>query len=219
MDDERDVEALFEEIDDAVASTSQVVQAFGRELRATERSIGDTQEAVRGLDRSMGRNLRGAFDALIFDGERASDALRGMMQGLSNSVLNSALKPVQDAVGGGISGLVTKGIGSLLPFEKGGVMASGRVRAFAKGGVVTGPQTFPMRGGRTGLMGEAGPEAIMPLTRGADGSLGVRAEGGGGGSVHVTMNISTPDAESFRRSKAQVAAEMNRALARGKRNM
>jgi phage-related minor tail protein len=66
-------------------------------------------------------------------------------------------------------------------------------------------------------MGEAGPEAILPLQRGADGRLGV-ASGGGGGPVHVTMNITTPDVQGFRRSQSQVAAEMGRALARGQRN-
>jgi phage-related minor tail protein len=74
-----------------------------------------------------------------------------------------------------------------------------------------------MRGG-VGLMGEAGPEAIVPLARGADGKLGIRA-GGGGGNVSVTMNISTPDAASFRRSQSQVAAEMSRAIQRGRRNL
>ena len=83
------------------------------------------------------------------------------------------------------------------------------------GGVVRGPVTFPMRGG-TGLMGEAGPEAIMPLSRGSDGKLGVRAEGGR--AVHVVMNISTPDADSFRRSQSQIAAQMGRAMQRGQRN-
>jgi phage-related minor tail protein len=73
-----------------------------------------------------------------------------------------------------------------------------------------------MRGG-IGLMGEAGPEAILPLARGADGRLGV-ASGGGRGPVHVTMNITTPDVQGFRRSQSQVAAEMGRALARGQRN-
>jgi phage-related minor tail protein len=66
-------------------------------------------------------------------------------------------------------------------------------------------------------MGEAGPEAILPLARGADGRLGV-ASGGGAGPVHVTMNITTPDVQGFRRSQSQVAAEMGRALARGQRN-
>ncbi|MEM7295340.1 MAG: phage tail tape measure protein, partial [Pseudomonadota bacterium] len=74
------------------------------------------------------------------------------------------------------------------------------------------------RGG-TGLMGEAGPEAIMPLTRGADGKLGVRAQGGRGSAVNITMNISTPDVAGFRRSETQIAAQMSRALQRGNRNL
>ncbi|MGA9252609.1 MAG: phage tail tape measure protein, partial [Roseobacter sp.] len=72
-----------------------------------------------------------------------------------------------------------------------------------------------MRGGM-GIMGEAGPEAIMPLARGADGKLGVRGAGGGGNSI--VMNITTPDAQSFQRSQGQIAAQMTRALSRGQRN-
>lgn len=55
----------------------------------------------------------------------------------------------------------------------------GNVMPFASGGVVTSPTLFKFAGG-TGLMGEAGAEAIMPLKRGADGKLGVAASGGGG---------------------------------------
>jgi len=73
-----------------------------------------------------------------------------------------------------------------------------------------------MRGG-VGLMGVAGPEAVMPLARGADGRLGVRHTGSAR-SVNVVMNITTPDAEGFRRSQSQIAAQMGRALARGQRN-
>jgi len=80
---------------------------------------------------------------------------------------------------------------------------------------VSSPVAFPMRGA-TGLMGEAGPEAIMPLTRGADGRLGV--SGGGGRSVNITMNVSTPDVAGFQRSQGQVAAQVSRALSRGQRN-
>jgi hypothetical protein len=52
------------------------------------------------------------------------------------------------------------------------------------------PTTFPMAGGKTGLMGEAGPEAIMPLKRGANGKLGVQMEGGGGDTINVVQNFS-----------------------------
>lgn len=80
----------------------------------------------------------------------------------------------------------------------GGVYGGGEsYRAFAKGGaftnsIVTEPTNFRFaKGGGfgLGLMGEAGPEAIMPLKRTADGSLGVSAEGLGGGNVAMMMRV------------------------------
>jgi phage-related minor tail protein len=65
-------------------------------------------------------------------------------------------------------------------------------------------------------MGERGPEAILPLSRGADGKLGVAA-GAAARPVNVIVNVATPDADSFRRSEAQVAAAIARAAARGRR--
>jgi hypothetical protein len=67
---------------------------------------------------------------------------------------------------------------------------------FARGGIVDRPTIFPMAHGM-GLMGEAGPEAVMPLTRTAGGELGVKAEGNGGGETHITMNINAVDSRSF----------------------
>jgi len=75
-------------------------------------------------------------------------------------------------------------------FADGGVISGGtEVKAYANGGVVGGPTTFPMAGGKTGLMGEAGPEAIMPLKRGANGKLGVQMEGGGGDTIVVNQSF------------------------------
>ena len=88
---------------------------------------------------------------------------------------------------------------------------------FAQGGVVGAPSYFPLGRG-LGVMGEKGAEAVMPLARGPDGRLGVRS-GGGGRPMSVTVNVSTPDAESFRRSEAQVSAALARAVARGQRGM
>jgi len=90
------------------------------------------------------------------------------------------------------------------------------VTAHAKGGVIGGPTLFPLPRG-LGLAGEAGPEAIMPLARGPDGRLGVA--GGGGGSTVVHINVTTPDADSFRRSEAQVTAMLARAVGRGRRGL
>ena len=89
---------------------------------------------------------------------------------------------------------------------------------FAQGGVVGAPSYFPLGRG-LGVMGEKGAEAVMPLARGPDGRLGVRSGGGGGRPMSVTVNVSTPDADSFRRSEAQVSAALSRAVARGQRGM
>ena len=80
-----------------------------------------------------------------------------------------------------------------LPFADGGAFSGGsQIQAYADGGVVGSPTYFGMSGGKTGLMGEAGPEAIMPLKRGANGKLGVQVEGNGGGvTINQNINIST----------------------------
>ena len=80
------------------------------------------------------------------------------------------------------------------------------------------PFSNAIGGGQLGLAGEAGPEAILPLTRGSDGRLGVRAQSGGG-NIAITMNISAQDAESFRRSETQIGAMLVRAVNRGQRNL
>ncbi|OYY40452.1 MAG: hypothetical protein B7Y08_18480 [Rhodospirillales bacterium 24-66-33] len=70
--------------------------------------------------------------------------------------------------------------GNVVPFAHGAAFDHGHLTRFAAGGIATEPTYFGMSGGRTGVMGEAGPEAIMPLTRMPDGKLGVQAHGGPG---------------------------------------
>jgi phage-related minor tail protein len=132
-----------------------------------------------------------------------------------DTVYKAAVKPVSDQLGGALAQGLNGVVSGLMPFANGAPFSQGRVMPFAKGGVVSQATAFPMRGA-TGLMGEAGPEAIMPLTRGPDGRLGVRSHGGT--SPQVTINISTPDVAGFQRSQGQIAAEMSRLLGRGARN-
>ena len=77
------------------------------------------------------------------------------------------------------------------------------IQKFATGGVVGSPTMFGTRSG-LGLMGEAGPEAIMPLKRGSDGSLGVKADGIGGANVVVNViNNSNAKASVNQRQTSQ----------------
>ena len=79
--------------------------------------------------------------------------------------------------------------GFFAPSANGNAFSANGIIPFAKGGIVNGPTLFPFAKG-IGLMGEAGPEAIMPLKRGADGKLGVAGGGGGGTTVNVSVDAS-----------------------------
>ncbi|MEZ5884550.1 MAG: phage tail tape measure protein [Paracoccaceae bacterium] len=200
----------------ALGGAETMAGAFNQELARMRESMVFTGREVSTLSNGIGRGLRRAFDGLIFDGMKLSDALESVARTMSDSVYAAAMRPVQNAVGGAIANGMNALLSGVLPFADGGVFSQGRVMPFAKGGVVSSPVRFPMRGA-TGLMGEAGPEAIMPLARGPDGRLGVQAAGGGR-AVNVVMNVSTPDVAGFARSQSQIAAQLNRALARGERN-
>ena len=198
-----------------LGSSVSMVAAFDGELSRMRETMVFTGREVNTLSSGISGGLRKAFDGLVFDGMKLNDALKTVANTIVDTVFSIAIKPVTGALGGflaqGVAGLVGGGT----PFASGGAFSQGKVMPFAKGGIVGAPTTFPMRGGM-GLMGEAGPEAIMPLTRGPDGRLGVQA--GGGRAVNVVMNITTPDVQGFQRSQSQVAAQVSRALSRGQRN-
>jgi phage-related minor tail protein len=199
-----------------LAGSAGMVAAFDGELARMRDSLVFTGREVNTLSSGIGGGLRRAFDGLAFDGVKLSDALRGVARTMADTIYGVAMKPVQNALGGALAQGLNGLLGGLMPFEKGGAFVQGRVMPFAKGGVVAQATAFPMRGA-TGLMGEAGPEAIMPLARGADGRLGVQAAGSAR-PVTVVMNITTPDVQGFQRSQTQIAAQAQRMLARGQRN-
>lgn len=195
--------------------SAEVTGAFSDELGKMQRNMWLAGREVDRFAKGIGSGLQKAFDGVVFDGVKLSDALKGVARSMSDTAYDIAMKPVRDAV----SGALARGInGAVSPFAQGAAFSAGRVTAFAKGGVVSQPVRFPMRGG-TGLMGEAGPEAIMPLSRGPDGRLGVAAAGGSARPVNVSITVNTPDVAGFARSQSQIAAQMGRLLARGERNM
>lgn len=128
-----------------------------------------------------------------------ADMARIATRQASSALLSSLVGAGASYFGGGSGAAASAGStqagygGDLSGFSPGSIQAkggawSGGVQMFSNGGaftngVVSKPTAFGMAGGDIGIMGEAGDEAIMPLTRTADGSLGVKAIGGGGGSL------------------------------------
>ena len=216
MDEIDGLDGEIAALETALGGAGEMAAAFEGELARMQSTLAETQRTVDSLSGGFSRGLRRALDGVIFDGRKLSDALQGLGRSIADTAYGAAIRPVA----GHLGGLLSQGVGGLiagaLPFAKGGGFVDGQVIPFASGGVVRGPTAFPMRGA-TGLMGEAGPEAIMPLSRGVDGRLGVRMQGGAR-AVQVTINVQTPDVEGFRRSGTQIAAEMTRALGRAERN-
>lgn len=175
-----DLPLVIEQIDDVVKQAAE----------STSTSID--------LVRDLGMTFESAFEQAIFAGNSLRDVLQGLLEDIAKIILRKTI--IQPLVGGLLGGF---GLAS------GGVISYGRLQPFARGGIVASPTIFPMANG-AGLMGEAGPEAVMPLVRTPSGDLGVKAEGGGAANVHVTMNINAVDARSFvdllSRNKAAVEA-------------
>jgi len=156
-------------------------------------------ERIGDLADGVARSVSSAFRGALTEGKSFRSVLGDIAKSFADIALKAAFKPLGTLVGGLVENLFAGANPSVTPFAKGGVIAS--------------PSYFPLGRGM-GLAGEAGPEAIMPLTRGADGRLGVA---GGGGAVNVTFNVTATDARSFAASEAEVSAMLLRAVRRGSR--
>jgi len=158
---------------------------------------------INSLADAFARSVTSAFRTAASDGKSLNDVLGSIALSFSQLALKAALQPVGQMISGFVSNLFAPSAGPSL----------GGVQAFAKGGVVSSPTYFPLGSG-IGLAGEAGAEAIMPLARGPDGSLGIA---GGGGAVTVNFNVTATDARSFSASEAELSAMLLRAVRRGTR--
>lgn len=159
------------------------------------------------------RNMQDAFADFLFD--PFEDGVGGMLKGFGEALrrmiaeavaADLASKVFGKAGGGDGSGLLGAGLdwlSGVLKNADGGVYMSPGLSAYS-GQVVSHPTVFPFARG-IGLMGEAGPEAILPLKRGADGKLGVSAGGGGGHTINVY--VSGTNAPDVRRAAGQGARE------------
>jgi hypothetical protein len=192
-------------------STEELTRATQRFANELERAEKQTERTDR-MGVQMGMSFSSAFEDAILDGKKFGEVLQSLERDIARIILRTAVTgPAGEAISGAVSGGMkslmgnfsfsaagnaqgvpvyssASSVGPFLPSANGNAFWGGNVIPFANGGVVSSPTMFPMARGM-GLMGEAGPEAIMPLQRGADGKLGVRAGGGGQGGVVINQTI------------------------------
>jgi lambda family phage tail tape measure protein len=154
---------------------------------------------IQDLTDAMGDFASSAADAFteaVINGAKLSDTLMGLAEDLQKVLLKMLMmKLIEGGLNAAIGGMTsstttgtttTTGDASWVQTRAhGGIFDHGNVVPFARGGVVHQPTFFPMARGM-GLMGEAGPEAVVPLKRLPDGNLGVASSGGGS---KVTVNV------------------------------
>lgn len=211
-----DLQGQVDALETSLGGAIGVAAQFDDEMRRVRETFTTTGQGAARLERTLSSGVAKAIDGVVLDGLKLSDALQTVASSMIDAAWKAAVRPVSDHIGGMMASGAAAVFGSYTPFADGGSFSQGRVMPFADGGVVNGPVNFPMRGGM-GLMGEAGPEAIMPLARGPDGKLGVRG-GSGGNPINIVMNIQSPDVQGFQRSQSQIAAQMSRVLGNGARN-
>lgn len=199
-------ETLRQEID-------RQADTIGKLTEAHEQAAQKAQE----MDR-LNQQMKDGFINAIVEGDNFAGVMESVAKSLAKAALQAALFG-EGPFGGGGGGLLGDLFKGIFPNAKGNAFSGGRVTPFASGGIVSSPTLFGMRGG-TGLMGEAGPEAIMPLTR-IGGKLGVRSAGGGDTNVEFRVINNASGTEVRQRKETGpdgrqvLIAEINEAASSG----
>lgn len=194
-------------IKESVAELNKSISAnFDDTLKKLTQGIGkleaktkSTADSVKGVLTDVSGSISSSITDVITGATSALDALQNVV----NSIISSIVSNIIGSPGGG--GL----LGGLFASAKGNVFSGGSPVPFADGGVITGRTVFPMGNGGQGLAGEAGNEAIFPLTRVAGGGLGISAEGVSNDNVVINqINNFTPDVRATVREEIANAAPL-----------
>jgi hypothetical protein len=160
-----------------------------------KKELTEIQETVKSITDNMQSAFEGFFNSIVDGTISMKDAFKDMAKSILKQLWDVLVVQqivgsfnAQQGTGSGIMGFVGPLISGAMGGPSGAPTSSPTppVRPFANGGIVGSPTLFPMADGM-GLMGEAGPEAIMPLKRGKDGKL---AGGGGGDTIVINQSFS-----------------------------
>jgi hypothetical protein len=192
--------AALQTASDLYGKGAEDVAKYGAAIAANNEKLEATKESLD-FRNSMQQDVEGAFASIIDGSKSAKEAFNDMAKAILSDIARMLAHRWAEQLfnsfwpSSGAAGAAPQGSAKGNVFDRGVALT-----AFARGGIVDRPTLFPMARGM-GLMGEAGPEAVMPLARDALGRLGVRARGGGLVVNQVIKVEGRPD----ERTAAQIA--------------
>jgi lambda family phage tail tape measure protein len=186
------------------ASGAMDADLYARSVEELTLKFDPLGQLISGLADTVENELNVAFASVLNGTATLGDALLSFAS-------NVLAKVAQDLFAQQFAAPIASGIKGLFS-EDGNVFDQRGFVPFAKGGIVSGPTVFPFANG-TGLMGEAGPEAIMPLSRGSDGKLGVAAANGNSAPKITINNYSGQEASTSSDNMGNIIVEIGRAIA------
>jgi hypothetical protein len=181
-------------------------KAFAEETSKTKTFSDDMEKAITGWASGFSQTLSDAmWDADASFGSIAESFGKMITQmmiqkAVVEPMLNSMFGDGSAGSTGFMSGIGTW-IGGLLGSAKGNIFTSPGLSAYSNS-IVSSPTVFPFAAGM-GLMGEAGPEAIIPLKRNSNGELGISGGGGGNVTVNVINNAEGTKATATQKNDGQ----------------
>ena len=203
-------EALGDEYKNVSAETIAGLEAQYKAVQELIRLEEEHKANLQSVADVMKSSMSDAFTSMVEGTKTVGDAFKEMARLIIKQLFDVLV--VQKLVGSFNVGTGTGSgiVGAIMGiFQADGGAWNKGVQMFADGGVVNSPTMFGHSGG-VGVMGEAGPEAILPLKRGANGKLGVQMEGGSSQPVVInqSFNFSANGDESVKKIIAQAAPQI-----------
>lgn len=199
-----EAQAALASFNDTMRSSGGAAAKVDQEMAKLTETFDPFQKVIEGVAGTIESELNSAFASVL-------DGTKTLGEALLDFASNVLAQVAQDLFAQQFSKPIAAGIAGIFAAD-GRVFNSAGVTPFANGGVVSGPTIFPFANG-IGLMGEAGPEAIMPLARGADGKLGVSAANGNSAPNVIINNYSGQEATASSDSAGNLVVEIGRAIA------
>lgn len=181
IDPTKELRAEMDKIREAMVAGKVDFNEGARALEVLSGSLDHANDKAKDLSTTFADTL---LDAINGFSRQASEAIVDFAMGVEGSFENMVTGVLRQLAVMTTQALIVLPLFNALKASmgiasaQGNVFDAGGLVPFARGGIVNRPTVFPFANG-VGLMGEAGPEAIMPLTRTAGGDLGVKAEGAG----------------------------------------